>query len=66
MLNLDARVGAQRLWNLSDFGELPGGEKQTIAYFDAIPCCQYQQQPWRVTTCRICFYAGSMCPKSAS
>lgn len=45
MLNLDARAGAQKQWNSRACGELPG-DKQSVAYFDAVARDRYEQQPW--------------------
>lgn len=45
MLDLDARTGAQKQWNARACGELPG-DKQSVAYFDAVARDRYRQQSW--------------------
>ncbi|MCM3563621.1 class I SAM-dependent methyltransferase [Hydrogenophaga intermedia] len=57
MLDEEARRGAQKQWNARACGELPG-DKQSVAYFDAVARDRYQQQPWMHEYFRYERFAG--------
>lgn len=57
MLDVEARRGAQKQWNARACGELPG-DKQSVAYFDAVARDRYEQQPWMHEYFRYERFAG--------
>lgn len=57
MINVEARAAAQLQWNARACGELPG-DKQSVAYFDAVARDRYAQQPWMHDYFRYERFAG--------
>lgn len=57
MVEMDARLHAQRQWNTTACGELPG-EKQSLEYFDSVARSRFEQQPWMHDYFRYERFAG--------
>ncbi|WP_288251989.1 class I SAM-dependent methyltransferase [uncultured Hydrogenophaga sp.] len=57
MVEMDARFHAQRQWNATACGEVPG-EKQSVDYFDSVARNRFEQQPWMHDYFRYERFAG--------